>query len=311
MSRIFFSFFKNAMLGVVVVLSGCATSFNVRQDNTPSPEDTLVHYDPAPVTYPSVERVISTPRRPEPETVLIEEEPAPEPEAVGAEYVVQKGDCLYWVAKKFHISLRDLLNANGFDQNTRLLVGQKIILPGVDQDQVKQLSALSSEYIVQKGDCLSTIAKRSGVSVREIKAANGLKNDRIVAGKKLTIPEKGRFANTKITPEEKAVKVEPFVVDEDGYYVLQRGDSLSKIASKAHVTVRELQDWNDIDDPLKIQAGKKILVRQAAPVEEVQPVQPIVTENIVPEPSTDPYSFMNDADFFGSVDDIPVVQIQN
>ena len=310
MNKIFFSFLKNATLGAVVVFSGCATSLKVRQDTTPSPEDTLVHYEPAPVEYSPVERVFSAPRRPEPEPVLIEEEPAPEPEVVGAEYVVQKGDCLYWVAKKFHISLRELLDANGFNRNTRLLVGQKIILPGITQDQVEQLSALSSEYIVQKGDCLSTIAKRYGVSVREIKAANGLKNDRIVAGKKLTIPEKGRFVNTKVT---EPVKTEPFVVDEDGYYTLQKGDSLSKIASKAHVTVRDLQDWNDIDDPLKIQAGKKILVRETVKPEVAQPVQSTVEESIIPESSVDenPYGFMNDADFFGSVDDIPVVQIQN
>ncbi|MBM4153227.1 MAG: LysM peptidoglycan-binding domain-containing protein, partial [Kiritimatiellaceae bacterium] len=48
-----------------------------------------------------------------------------------------------------------------------------------------------SSYTVQKGDTLSSIAKRSGVTVAEIKTANSLSNDGLSAGKQLSIPKKG------------------------------------------------------------------------------------------------------------------------
>ena len=47
----------------------------------------------------------------------------------------------------------------------------------------------ASIYTVKSGDSLSKIASRyPGVSVNDIKAANGLKSDAIRAGQKLTIP---------------------------------------------------------------------------------------------------------------------------
>ena len=44
-------------------------------------------------------------------------------------------------------------------------------------------------YIVKVGDTLSRIAKAHGTSVKAIKAANNLENDRIVVGAKLKVPQ--------------------------------------------------------------------------------------------------------------------------
>lgn len=43
-------------------------------------------------------------------------------------------------------------------------------------------------YTVRKGDTLSAIARRNGTTVAKLKAANGLKSDRIGIGKNLKIP---------------------------------------------------------------------------------------------------------------------------
>jgi LysM repeat protein len=44
-------------------------------------------------------------------------------------------------------------------------------------------------YVVKSGDTLIRIAKAYGVTVKALKAANGLKSDRIIVGAKLKIPE--------------------------------------------------------------------------------------------------------------------------
>jgi membrane-bound lytic murein transglycosylase D len=43
--------------------------------------------------------------------------------------------------------------------------------------------------VVKSGDSLARIAKSHGTTVKALKAANGLKSDNIVAGKKLKIPQ--------------------------------------------------------------------------------------------------------------------------
>jgi 2',3'-cyclic-nucleotide 2'-phosphodiesterase/3'-nucleotidase len=54
----------------------------------------------------------------------------------------------------------------------------------------KAASTTQSEtlYVVKSGDSLTRIAKAHGTTVKALKAANGLENDRIVVGAKLKIP---------------------------------------------------------------------------------------------------------------------------
>jgi LysM repeat protein len=62
---------------------------------------------------------------------------------------------------------------------------------------VKQKAAAAAEkppakmgrtYIVQSGDTLYSIAKRAGVSVEALKKANGLADNTVQVGRKLTLP---------------------------------------------------------------------------------------------------------------------------
>jgi LysM repeat protein len=46
-----------------------------------------------------------------------------------------------------------------------------------------------STYVIKPGDTLERIAKAHGTSVKALKAANHLKSDRIVAGRKLKLPQ--------------------------------------------------------------------------------------------------------------------------
>ncbi len=50
----------------------------------------------------------------------------------------------------------------------------------------------AATYLVRKGDTLSRIAKRLGVPAKEIRAANGMRSNDLVAGKRIRIPESPR-----------------------------------------------------------------------------------------------------------------------
>lgn len=57
-------------------------------------------------------------------------------------------------------------------------------------DKPKADKPKTKSYTVRKGDSLGKIASRHGLTVQQLKKANGLKNDRINVGQKLTIPVK-------------------------------------------------------------------------------------------------------------------------
>ena len=122
---------------------------------------------------------------------------------------VQKGETLSSIASSYGVSWKRLAEYNSISNPNQLKVGQDLRIPGssssvVSGPSTKHTAPVSSRpaaasikpgtYVIQKGDMLATIAKRSGLTVAEIKAANDLKSDSLVAGKKLTIPKKGAVA---------------------------------------------------------------------------------------------------------------------
>ena len=50
--------------------------------------------------------------------------------------------------------------------------------------------ANGNEYVVQKGDNLTLIAKNNGVTVADLRKANNLTSDSLKVGQKLVIPQK-------------------------------------------------------------------------------------------------------------------------
>ncbi len=46
-------------------------------------------------------------------------------------YVVQKGDSLWSISRKFKVPLQDLFLANGLNENSLIKVGDKIVIPGI------------------------------------------------------------------------------------------------------------------------------------------------------------------------------------
>ncbi|SEL58786.1 LysM peptidoglycan-binding domain-containing protein [Parapedobacter koreensis] len=101
---------------------------------------------------------------------------------------VRKGETLDGIAKRYGVTVQDLRVWNSIKKN--------IIVPGQRLDVHRQASLTSEKgdlreylsYKVRKGDTLSDIAQRHrGASVSAIKAANGLKNNKIKPGMTLKI----------------------------------------------------------------------------------------------------------------------------
>lgn len=93
-------------------------------------------------------------------------------------YIVEKGDTLYSIAKKFDISVNKLKEYNNLSNNL-LTVGQKILIPIGEE----------TTYVVKSGDTLYKIAREFNTTVDEIKRLNNLTNNILSVGQILIVKE--------------------------------------------------------------------------------------------------------------------------
>ncbi len=98
-------------------------------------------------------------------------------------------------------------------------------------------AAADGDYVVQPGDTLSVIAKRNGVSTRDLAAANSITDYQLIrVGQKLTVPSS------------------------TSQYTVRSGDTLSGIAKKTGVRSADLMALNNLSDPHRIRVGQKLQV---------------------------------------------------
>ena len=95
-------------------------------------------------------------------------------------YIVQPGDSLYSIAKRFGISVDALKQANNKNSNL-LSVGEKLIIPSSASSSNKRV------HVVMPGDTLYGIARTYNTTVDEIKRLNNLTNNILTIGMMLNV----------------------------------------------------------------------------------------------------------------------------
>lgn len=152
-------------------------------------------------------------------------QPAPETTV----YIVQSGDYLAKISKKFNIRIDVIRKLNNLKGDI-IRVGQKLKLPGkIDVGEqkaptVKKTSAApaakktyapyagaTKDYVVKSGDTLGGIAYGNGINIRQLKALNGLSSDALKVGQKLKVPATAasKAPTTATVAEAKKPEVKP------------------------------------------------------------------------------------------------------
>jgi membrane-bound lytic murein transglycosylase D len=197
-------------------------------------------------------------------------------------YTVKKGDNLNTIATQYAVSVDDLKKWNGLKSNTvsrgkSLKIYQEDSLAtkesndntGISNSKSATQQLASNEvkksvneeplitpkngfYIVQKGDNLSSIAKKHSITLAKIKELNPHTTQSIQLGASLQIA-----AVDSIVQEEKVALTKTEKVE----YIVKKGDNLGNIAKKFGATVDDLKAWNNLQD-LTIIVGNTLVVAQ-------------------------------------------------
>ena len=123
-------------------------------------------------------------------------------------HIVKKGDTLYDLAQKYHVSLEKLIEMNPqiADPN-KIDVGMKVKIPSSPVIVAPPEGSYAYKHVVKQGDTLWKLAKAAGVSLEAIIAANPhLKNPNVLlTGEVVYIPKPGaKGLNMPANPEAAA-----------------------------------------------------------------------------------------------------------
>jgi LysM repeat protein len=110
-------------------------------------------------------------------------------------YVVQRGDTLYSIARRYGTTVNAIVQANGLRNSNWIYVGQRLVIPGAGTTTTSGSSGSSSSgsvHVVQRGENLFRIALRYGTTVQALAQANNLSNTSLIyVGQRLVIPGGG------------------------------------------------------------------------------------------------------------------------
>lgn len=146
-------------------------------------------------------------------------------------YIVQSGDTLYSIARKFDLTVDDIKKINNLSSNF-LTIGQRLLID--NEIQNNNSSQYENIYYVKSGDTLYGIAKNNDVSVDELKAINNLSSNILSIGQILKLPIKSDVAEYVL-------------------YTVKSGDSLYGISRNYNISVDDLKKYNNLNsDSLSI-----------------------------------------------------------
>ena len=163
-------------------------------------------------------------------------------------YTVQRGDTLSEIASRYGTTVQEIVDINNITNPNVIYPGQEIrILRNSTVAGQETRGTGSITYTVQRGDTLSKIADAYGVTVEHIVELNNIQDPNLIyPNEKLRITES---KNTNLNPISQSSS-------RDYTYIVQRGDTLWKIARQYGVSVRYIVRLNGITNPNLIFPGR-------------------------------------------------------
>lgn len=166
-------------------------------------------------------------------------------------YKVKRGDSIAAIAKKHGVNPQALEEANVLAGNA-LKIGQALVVPERAKQKTaksKKTSPPAASYTVKRGDTLSSISRKTGLSVNEIKEMNDIRSSFLKAGQKIRLAKTDAGQGKKAQPAGVSMEAGKDDEEDGGLTGDPIGDiSLTEAEKDAQSNEGLLGKWNNPEE---------------------------------------------------------------
>lgn len=152
-------------------------------------------------------------------------------------HTVRPGETLAGIAARYGTTTKAIADANGIENPNLIIAGSRLAIPGGGASS----GSSAGRYTVVRGDTLGRIAAAHGTTIAALVEANGIKNPNLIrVGQVLTVPtgSSGGTGGGGAAPKAPAGGAT--------HHVVQKGDTISKIAARYGISQQQLIDANGL-----------------------------------------------------------------
>lgn len=207
--------------------------------------------------------------------------------ATPATYTVKPGDTVSAIAARHGLATASVLALNGLGWKSLIFPGQvlKLTSGAVAPAPSTPSPSTGGRYTIVKGDTISGIAARFGVSTQSVLTANGLSWSSIIyPGQTIAIPGSTIAAEnvSSVTPAPPAEPTTPVVSTPPPplttSYLIKSGDTISSIAARFGVSIQSILDANGLSWSSIIYAGRTLTIPGVHVAQDGSGVTPLTAE---------------------------------
>lgn len=178
-------------------------------------------------------------------------------------YVVQRGDTLYNIAKRFGYSMSDIKSWNSLSTD-EVPLGKTLIVSPPTASSFKSVETThnNKEYhTVAAGETVYSLSRRYGYNVNQIAQWNNLP-----ASHSLSVGQRVRVSpptgSSKVSQAKQ--QVSPAKTATAKCHLVKSGETLYSISKQYRYDVATVAEWNNIPQPYTVKVGRNLRVSPTA-----------------------------------------------
>jgi len=177
---------------------------------------------------------------------------------------IKRGENLQQIASLYNVTPEQIKDWNNLSGN-KIFSGRtlKIYKDGKTVPKNNSIANSTFRYKVRKGDSLSEIAEKFGVSISDLKKWNNLTSNTIAVGKILKIQSDNNPGSTAYGDNSNNRTANLT------YYKVKKGDTIGEIARKFQVKVSDIVAWNNLKNN-KILTGSRIKIYSNSSIYDIE-----------------------------------------
>ena len=169
--------------------------------------------------------------------------------------VAKSGDTLFKISKRYGVTLKELMYKNNFNNATKIIEGEVILIPHKDIYKFRNNEHLT--YKVMEGDTLYKIARDYNLNLKDIISINNFSNDYYLKINQIILLPKE--AKSKELINKKSIKVASKKVF---YHKTIKGEDLATISYIHKIPIEEIKTINKLNNPIEIKPNIKLKLRE-------------------------------------------------